>query len=121
MSIILTFLMHNVNKERMSVNLMCGVKLLEMIIYEIFTCFVTKLTNKLFIRVSLKGKINTKLKLVTHGKKLKFVKLKLFQVCGLKSLKVNKLTLKLKLMTKKFIDSIKIVDNSYSDEEGKKS
>ena len=74
---------------------MCGVKLLEMIIYEIFTCFVTKQTNKLFIRVSLKSKINTKLKLLTHGKKLKFVKLKLFQVCG-KSLKVYKLTLKLK-------------------------
>ena len=51
---------------------------------------------------------------------MKFVKLKLFQVCGLKSLKVNKLTLKLKLMTKKFIDNIKIVDNSYSDEEEKK-
>ena len=81
MSIILTFLMHNVNKEIISVNLMCGVKLLEMIIYEIFTCFVTKLTNKLFIRVSLKSKINTKLKLLTHKKKkkLKFVKLKLFQ------------------------------------------
>ena len=85
---------------------MCGVKLLEMIIYEIFTCFVTKLTNKLFIRVSLKSKINTKLKLLTHRKKkrkkkLKFVKLELFQVCGLKILKVDKLTLKLKLMTKK--------------------
>ena len=52
---------------------------------------------------------------------MKFVKLKLFQVCGLKRLKVNKLTLKLKLMTKKLIDNIKIVDNSYSDEEGKKS
>ena len=87
--------MHNVNKERISVNLVCGVKLLEMIIYEIFTCFVTKLTNKLFIRVSLKSKINTKLKLLTHGKTLKFVKLKLFQLCGLKILKVDKLTLKL--------------------------
>ena len=32
MSIILTFLMHNVNKKIISVNLMCGVKLLEMII-----------------------------------------------------------------------------------------
>ena len=101
MSIILTFLMHNVNKERISVNFTCGVKLLEMIIDEIFTCFVTKLTNKLFIRVSLKSKINTKLKLLTHGKKLKFVKLKLFQVCGLKILKVDKLTLELKLITKK--------------------
>ena len=69
MSIILTFLMHNVNKEIISVNLMCGVKLLEMIIYEIFTCFVTKLTNKLFLRVSLKSKINTKLKLLTHEEK----------------------------------------------------
>ena len=84
MSIILTFLMHNVNKEIISVNLMCGVKLLEMIIYEIFTCFVTKLTNKLFLRVSLKSKINTKLKLIHEEKKMKFVKLKLFQVCGLK-------------------------------------
>ena len=63
--------MDNVNKEITSVNLMCGVKLLEMIIYEIFTCFATKLTNKLFIRVSLKSKINTKLKLLTHGKKKK--------------------------------------------------
>ena len=85
MSIILTFLMHNVNKERISVNFTCGVKLLEMIIDEIFTCFVTKLTNKLFIRVLLKGKINTKLKLLTHIEKkkkikLKFVKLKLFEV-----------------------------------------
>ena len=61
--------MHNVNKEIITVNLMCGVKLLEMIIYEIFTCFVTKLTNKLFIRVSLKSKINTKLKLLTHEEK----------------------------------------------------
>ena len=69
MSIILTFLMHNVNKERISINFMCGVKLLEMIIYEIFTCFVTKLANKLFIRVSLKSKTNTKLKLLIHGKK----------------------------------------------------
>ena len=74
---------------------MCGVKLLKMIIYEIFTCFVTKLTNKVFIRVSLKSKINTKLKLLTHGKTLKFVKLKLFQLWGLKILKVDKLTLKL--------------------------
>ena len=70
--------------------------------------------------MSLKGKINTKLKLLTHRKKLKFVKFKLFQVCGLEILKVNKLTLRLKLMTKKFIDNIKIVDNSYSDEEEKK-
>ena len=70
--------MHNVNKERISINFMCGVKLLEMIIYEIFTCFVTKLANKLFIRVSLKSKINTKLNLLTHKKKMKFVKLKLF-------------------------------------------
>ena len=62
--------MHNVNKEIISVNLMCGVKLLEMIIYEIFTCFVTKLTNKLFLRVSLKSKINTKLKLLTHKEKM---------------------------------------------------
>ena len=61
--------MHNVNKEIISVNLMCGVKLLEMIIYEIFTCFVTKLTNKLFLRVSLKSKINTKLKLIHEEKK----------------------------------------------------
>ena len=75
---------------------MCGVKLLQMIIYEIFTYIVTKQTNKLFIRVSLKSKINTKLKRLTHGKKLKFVKLKLFQVCGLKILKEYKLTLKLK-------------------------
>ena len=77
---------------------MCGVKLLEMIIYEIFTYFVTKQTKKkLFIRVSLKSKINTKLKLLTNGKKkLKFVKLKYFQVCGLKILKVYKLALKLK-------------------------
>ena len=62
--------MHNVNKEIITVNLMCGVKLLEMIIYEIFTCFVTKLTNKLFLRVSLKSKINTKLKLLTHEEKM---------------------------------------------------
>ena len=41
-------------------------------------------------------------------------------MCGLKILKVNKLTLKLKLMTKKFIVNTKIVDNSYSDEEEKK-
>ena len=61
--------MHNVNKERINVNLMCGVKLLEMIIYEIFTCFVTKLTKKLFLRVSLKCKINTKLKLTREEKK----------------------------------------------------
>ena len=61
--------MHNVNKEIIIVNLMCGVKLLEMIIYEIFTCFVTKLTNKLFLRVSLKSKINTKLKLTHEEKK----------------------------------------------------
>ena len=61
--------MHNVNKEIISVNLMCGVKLLEMIIYEIFTCFVTKLTKKLFLRVSLKCKINTKLKLTREEKK----------------------------------------------------
>ena len=43
-------------------------------------------------------------KLLTHGKKkkkkLKFVKLKLFQVCGLKILKVYKLTLKLKYYKK---------------------
>ena len=32
-------------------------------------------------------------------KKLKFLKLKPFQVCGLTILKVDKLTLKLKLMT----------------------
>ena len=57
---------------------MCRVKLLEMIIYEIFTCFLTELTNKIFIRVSLKSKINTKLNLLTHKKKMKFVKLKLF-------------------------------------------
>ena len=75
---------------------MCRVKLLEMIIYEIFTCFLTELTNKIFIRVSLKSKINTKLNLLTHKKKMKFVKLKLFQVCGLKILKEYKLTLKLK-------------------------
>ena len=93
--------MHNVNKEIIIVNLMCGVKLLEMIIYEIFTCFVTKLTKKLFIRESLKSKINTKLKLLTHEKKKKT--LKHFQVCGLKILKVDKLTLKLKLMTEKRI------------------
>ena len=36
---------------------------------------------------------------------------------GLKILKVDKLTLKLKLMKKKCIDKIKIVDNSYSYEE----
>ena len=37
-------------------------------------------------------------------------------MCGLKILKVDKLTLKLKLMKKKCIDKIKVVDNSYSDE-----
>ena len=50
---------------------MCRVKLLEMIIYEIFTCFVAELTKKIFIRVSLKSKINTKLKLLTHKEKKK--------------------------------------------------
>ena len=75
---------------------MFGVKLLEIIIYEIFIYFITKLTNKLFIRVLLKSKINTKLKLLTHGKTLKSVKLKLFQLCGLKIFKLDKLTLKLK-------------------------
>ena len=41
-------------------------------------------------------------------------------MCGLKILKVDKLTLKLKLMTKKVYWRNKIVDNSYSDEEEKK-
>ena len=47
--------------------------------------------------MSLKSKINTKLKLFTNGKKkLNFVKLKYFQVCGLKILEVYKLALQLK-------------------------
>ena len=63
----------------------------------IFCNQIDKKKKKLFIRVSLKSKINTKLKLLTNGKKkLKFVKLKYFQVCGLKILKVYKLALKLK-------------------------
>ena len=53
--------------------------------------------------------------------KSEFVKLKCFQVCGLKILKIDKLTLKLKLMIEKHVlKKIKIVDNSYSDEEEKK-
>ena len=46
---------------------------------------------------------NSKLTKKKKKKKLKFVKLKLFQVCGLKILKVDKLTLKLKLMTEKCV------------------
>ena len=42
-------------------------------------------------------------------------------MCGLKILKIDKLTLKLKLMIEKHVlKKIKIVDNSYSDEEEKK-
>ena len=42
-------------------------------------------------------------------------------MCGLKILKVDKLTLKLKLMTKKVYWQYKNLDYSYGDEEGKKS
>ena len=55
------------------------------------------------------------------GKNLKFLKLELFQVCGSKILKVDELTFKIKLMKKNVYWQKKIVNNSYSDEEKKKS
>ena len=63
--------------------------------------FCNQIDKQTIHKSALKSKIKTKLKLLPHKKEMKFVKLKLFEMWGLKILKVDKLTIKLKLMTKK--------------------